>query len=99
MSHPPAKRHSGREKRMRERGYDTVSHPSATIYEKPHVGERMGLMAYGPDKEKTALHIACKAAFCLYFSFVWQGVRHCVVPLCHCIMKSPMRESAWGYSV
>ena len=38
-----------------QRGYDTVSHPSAAVYEKPHAGERMGLMAYGPDKEKTAL--------------------------------------------
>ena len=36
-------------------GYDTVSHPSVTIYEKPHAGERMGLMAYGPDKRKAAL--------------------------------------------
>ena len=62
-------------------GYDTVSHPSAAVYEKPHAGERMGLMAYGPDKEKTALHSVCKAAFCLYFSFVRQGVRHSVVPL------------------
>ena len=25
------------------------------VPEKPHAGERMGLMAYGPDKEKTAV--------------------------------------------
>lgn len=40
-----------------------------------------------------------RKGFLTLFSFVRQGVRHCVVPLCHCIMKSPMRESAWGYSV
>ena len=48
-------------------GGGTVPNPSAAVYEKPHARERMGLMAYGPDKEKTALHIACKTAFCLCF--------------------------------
>ena len=80
MSHPPAKRHSDREKRMRERGYDTVSHPSAAVYEKPHAGERMGLMAYGPDKEKTALHSVCKAAFCLCFLLSGRGATLCRTP-------------------
>ena len=68
-----------------------MSHPSAAVYEKPHAGERMGLMAYGPDKEKTALHIACKAAFCLYFSFVRQGVRHCVVPFQDKVLIEPSK--------
>ena len=50
-----------------------MSHPSAAVYEKPHAGERMGLMAYGPDKEKTALHIAYKAAFCQCFLLSVRG--------------------------
>ena len=54
-------------------GYDTVSHPSATAYEKFHARERIGLLTYRPDKEKTALHIAYKAAFCQCFLLSVRG--------------------------
>ena len=57
-----------------------MSHPSAAVYEKPHAGERMGLMAYGPDKEKTALHSVCKAAFCLCFLLSGRGATLCRTP-------------------
>ena len=61
-------------KSAEKRGYDTVSHPSATAYEKFHARERIGLLTYRPDKEKTALHMAKKAAFCLFFIVsVWGG--------------------------
>ena len=60
-------------KSAEKRGYDTVSHPSATAYEKFHARERIGLLTYRPDKEKTALHIACKTAFCLCFLLSGRG--------------------------
>ena len=68
-------------KSAEKRGYDTVSHPSATAYEKFHARERIGLLTYRPDKEKTALHIAYKAAFCQCFLLSVRGCDTVSYPL------------------
>ena len=73
MSHPPAKRHSSGEKRMRERGHDTVAHP----LQRGNPARKNGC---GEGGVRHSVVPPCKEAIWQGKTDVGKGVRHSVVP-------------------